>query len=66
MAGDPVSADTWKCAQTGVGKGLGELGGDRVGAGVEKQKESEKESLLAADHHFKSSANQKQVLQYLA
>lgn len=62
----PSFADTWKLAQTGLGKGLGGWGGTGGGGCGIREKENEKESLLVADHHFKPSANQKQVLQYLA
>lgn len=50
----------------GWGKGWEDEGGTGRGGCEIREKENEKESLLVADHHFKPSANQKQVLQYLA
>lgn len=44
VAGDPVFADTWKYAQTEVGKGLGGMrGGQGRGGCGRREKENEKE-----------------------
>lgn len=60
VAGDPVFAGSMPKA--GWGKGLGGVGTCRI----RREEENKKEILLLADHQFKPSANQKQLLQQLA